>query len=156
VVTIDEIGTGLLLSDPVILRPIGRSPPPATRTDASFVPIADLRFEPFDTIGIYAEIRGLPGPTALFEVQVSVEKASRSSLPARIANWLGDRLGMSSPSGPPRLRWSATADATGTARVAVDLALDGLDTGAHVIVLQVRDPVSGQTAESRRILVVES
>ena len=155
IVTIDSSSV-LRVSDPVILAPTRGAAAPATRQDPSFQPTADLRFEPYDTIGIYAEISGLGGPGASFEVQVSVEKASRASLPARVANWLGDRLGLTSPSGPPRLRWTAVGNPAGEGRIAVDLALDGLDDGAHVILLQVTDPASATTTASRRVIVVKS
>jgi hypothetical protein len=155
IVTIDSSAV-LRVSDPVILAPIRGAAAPVTRQDPSFRPTADLRFEPFDTIGIYAEIAGLGGPAASFEVQVSIEKASRASLPARVANWLGDRLGLTSPSGPPRLRWTAVGNADREGRIAVDLALDGLDGGPHVILLRVTDPGSERTTESRRVIVVKS
>lgn len=154
-ITIEQPAT-LLLSDPVILNAIGAGAIPSNRTDPGFRPLADLRLAPFDTVGLYAEIAGLSAPAASFDVQVSIEKASRASLPARIAGWLGDRLGITNPSGPPRLRWSANGDNDGGARIAVDLALDGLDDGAHVIILQVSEPGAGRVAESRRVIVVKS
>lgn len=153
--TIEPVEPGLMLSDPVVLEPIGGLSPPSSRTDPSFRPVASLQFAPFDTIGIYAEVHGLHDGST-FEVEVSIAKASKTSLPARLAGWLGDRLGLSSPTGPPRLRWTAAADTDGAARIAVDLALDGLDGGAHVIILEVRDPASGQAVESRRVLVIKS
>jgi hypothetical protein len=149
-ITIDP-PSGLALSDPVIIQPIGAEAWPATRHDPGFRPTASLTFAPFDTVGIYAEVAGLAAGSA-YDVQISIEKASRSSLPSRVASWLGDRLGLSSPSGPPRLRWTARAGEAGAATVAVNLALDGTNPGNHVIVLRVTDPTTGATAETRRVI----
>lgn len=154
-ITIDP-PTTLLLSDPIILAPIRTGAIPANRSDPGFRPLADLRLAPFDTVGLYAEIAGISGSATSYDVQVSIEKASRASLPARIAGWLGDRLGLTNPSGPPRLRWSAAGNNDGSARIAVDLALDGLDDGPHVIILRVADATAGTVAESRRVIVVKS
>ena len=151
---IDSAAAGLRVSDPVITRAWrGRSPD--GRGDAAFEPVPRLSFSREDTVGIYAEVHGLPPGRASFDVRLSIEPASRASLPIRIASWIGDRLGLHSPAPPPRLQWSTEWSADGPAILAVDLFLNDVRNGVQVVVLDVVDPRSGRTTTSRRILLIE-
>ncbi len=147
-----EAMAGLTLSDPVILHPVRDAPAPSSRDDPSFAPATRLTFAPFDTIAIYAEVRGLEGEGAPFDVQISVERASRASLPSRVVSWLGERLGLSDPAPPPRLRWAAVAGPDGAATISIDLALTGTGSGNHVILLRVTS--NDESVESRRVFRV--
>jgi hypothetical protein len=66
-------------------------------------------------------------------------------------SWLGQRLGLSSPSPPPRVSWEASAPA-GRVIVATDVRLDGLDSGNYVIVLDVADLTTARRTTTRRII----
>ena len=104
--------------------------------------------------GLFAEVHGLAEVQgeSVYRVELTLRPADRASLPSRVASWLGQRLGLSSPDVPPRLAWTARAGAAGPAVIAVDLLLDGVDDGMHVITLRVRDEVAGGTAESTRLV----
>ncbi|MGH7505151.1 MAG: hypothetical protein ACRELX_05855 [Longimicrobiales bacterium] len=146
----------IALSDPVLARPFGTDSLPADRGDGRLRPLTSLVLAPGDTVGLYAEVHGLAtgaGGESAFRVQLTMRRADRASLPARLVSWLGQRLGLSSPDTPPRLAWSAHGPAGAPAMIAVDLQLED-DDGLYVIVLEVTDEVTGAVAESRKVLRV--
>jgi hypothetical protein len=142
------------MSDPVITAPWSPAPVPAGRNDPGFRPRARLILQPSDTIGLYAEGLGF-SPGAFLEVELSVEPASRGSLPARVFSWIGDKLGLSGPDTPTRLGWTTRADDAGAAILAVELFPDQRDEGDHVIILRVTESGTDRAAESRRIFRVD-
>jgi hypothetical protein len=142
------------LSDPVITTPWSPAPVPASRTDPAFRPRARLILQPSDTIGLYAEGVGF-SPGAYLDVELSVQPASRGSLPARVFSWIGDKLGLSEPDTPTRLGWTTRADEDGDAVLAVELFPDERDEGDRVIVLRVAETGTDRVAESRRIFRVQ-
>lgn len=149
-----EPHAGPAVSDPLIARPWRNGELPTNRNDAALRPVVDLVFSATDTIGLFAEVHGLArgarGETH-YRVDLSIRKADRDALPARIVSWLGQRLGLSSPAPPPRVSWEASAR-PGPVVVATDIHLDGLDRGNHVIVLAVTDVTTARQATSRRIV----
>jgi hypothetical protein len=146
---------GLRVSDPLIARPFGRGDRPAGRGDVVLRPLPSLRLAPSDTIGLYAEFDGLdPSPGARpYRVELSVRRADRAVLPARVVSWLGGRIGLGRASPPPRLAWSA--DAAVDPVIAVDLQLDDLPAGLHVVHLRVTDARTGRSAESSRLIRID-
>ncbi len=149
-VRIDTVGSGPMLSDPVITQP-WRGAVPTGRSDPRFQPAAFLSFPAADTIGIYAEVAGLT-PGSPFQVRLSLERGDRPSLAGRVVSWIGDKLGLHDPAPPPRLEWAATARPDGTGLLAVDLFLDPSDSGLKVVALQIVDPTTGKAADSRRTI----
>jgi hypothetical protein len=149
--------SGLRVSDPLLAHPFGSTPPPRDRNDPVIRPYSLLSFARGQSVGIYAEIHGLSegSADAGYSVELSVRKADRGSVPARLAGWLGRRLGISSPTPPPRLAWSAQAPVSSSVPIAVDLKLDGLDRGFHVLVLEVTDLRNNSRSESRKIIRIE-
>lgn len=139
------------LSDPLITLPWGSEPTPTSREHPSLRPRADLVIASDDTIGLYAEAEGFQ-PDATFDVRLSLEPASRGSLPSRVISWLGDKLGLSEPDSPTRLRWSDRADSGGRAVLAVELFPRGGRTGDQVIILHITDRTTSLSTESRRII----
>jgi hypothetical protein len=116
-------------------------------------PRASLVLEKTDTIGLYAESAAMT-PGGAYDVRLSIEPASRGSLPSRVVSWLGDKLGISDPAPPTRLQWSAAAGNDGRAVVAVLLYPRDDRTGDQVIVLRMTDRSTGRSAETRRIIRV--
>jgi hypothetical protein len=145
----------LALSDPILAHAFGGAALPARRSDARLQPHASLVFPARDTVGLYAEVHGLR-PTAdgrtRYRVELSLRRADRASLPARVASWLGRRLGLSSPEVPPRLAWEAAGGSVGPVVVAVDLPLDVAGGGLYILSARVTDLVSGDRAASDRLL----
>jgi hypothetical protein len=154
--TIDVVmpDSGVAVSDPLLARPFGSRRPPADRDDPMLEPLTDLSLTLGDTVGLYAEAHGLAstGAEAAYRVELTVRRADRASLPARVASWLGQRLGLSSPDVPPRLAWTAVAEPDRPAVIAVDLQLDDIEEGMQVIQVRVTDVATGAHAESRRIV----
>ena len=147
-------GPGIAVSDPLLALPFGTAPPPAARDDPSLRARTHLTLTRGDTVGLFAEVHGLAevrGET-VYRVELTLRPADRASLPSRVASWLGRRLGLSSPDVPPRLAWTARGGEASRAVIAVDLLLDGVDDGMHVITVRVRDEVAGGTAESTRLV----
>jgi hypothetical protein len=151
----DDSAAGPRLSDPVITAPWSPAPVPTGRDDPGLRPRARLILQPSDTIGLYAEGLGF-SPGAFLDVELSVEPASRASLPARVFSWIGDKLGLSEPATPSRLGWTTRADEHGAAILAVELFPGERDEGDRVIILRVTDSATDRIAESRRIFRVES
>jgi hypothetical protein len=153
-ITIEAAPPGPALSDPLVARPYGRGQLPDDRNHPALDPFTDLVFTASDTIGLFAEIHSLEvgaGGEVHFRVDLSIREADRDALPARIVSWLGQRLGLSSPSPPPRVSWEASAPA-GRVIVATDVRLDGLDSGNYVIVLDVADLTTARRTTTRRII----
>jgi hypothetical protein len=151
----DDSAAGPRLSDPVITAPWSPAPVPTGRYHPGLRPRARLILQPSDTIGLYAEGLGF-SPGAFLDVELSVEPASRASLPARVFSWIGDKLGLSEPATPSRLGWTTRADEHGAAILAVELFPGERDEGDRVIILRVTDSATDRIAESRRIFRVES
>ena len=152
---IDSPDGDLLLSDPLVAFPWSPAPAPARREDPVLLPRADLVIGQTDTIGLYAEVRGLsPGNEAM--VRLSIEPASGRSLPARVVSWLGNRLRLSNPPAPTHLQWSVRADDQGAAVLAVEIFPAEKRDGDQVIVLQVTDAATRNSSTSRRIIRVGS
>lgn len=149
-------GPGVTLSDPLLARPFASAPPPTDRDDPSLRALTDLALSRGDTVGLFAEVHGLAsaGGESAYRVELTLRRADRASLPARVVSWLGQRLGLSSPDVPPRLAWSANTPAGDAGIIAVDLRLDGVDDGMHVVELRVADEIGGGTAESRRVVKI--
>jgi hypothetical protein len=147
-------GPGVAVSDPLLASPFGTAPTPTTRDDGALRPRTDLTLTRGDTVGLFAEVHGLAETAgeSVYRVELTLRPADRASLPSRVVSWLGQRLRLSAPAVPPRLAWTARAAADGPAVIAVDLQLDGVDDGMHVITLRVRDEIAGGTAESTRIV----
>lgn len=146
----------ILLSDPLVAAPFGSGALPAGLTDAALRPRASLVLQPGDTIGLYAEARGVGGRgDGRYRVVLSMRRADRASLPARVVSWLGRRLGIGSPDTPPRLAWEATADSEPEI-IAVDLPLDTDDSGLYLLALEVTDLATGETAETTRLIRLEN
>lgn len=148
-------GVGLALSDPILAHSFAGAALPAHRSDARVRPYASLVFPARDTVGLFAEVHGLrpaaDGRTR-YRVELSLRRADRASLPARVVSWLGRRLGLSSPEVPPRLSWEAAGTAGSPAIVAVDLPLDVDGEGLFILAATVTDLASGERAESDRLL----
>jgi len=139
------------VSDPLVSWPWGSRPSPTHLRHPSIRPRASLVLEPTDTIGLYAEIAGI-SPDGEFRVQLSLERADRSSLPARLFNWIGHRIGLGSPEPATRLQWTARADARGAARIALEVRPPANPNGDRVIFLRITDLATGFVRESRRIV----
>lgn len=155
-IEIPERSAGIAVSDPLIAHAFGSTVLPADRDDAALRPLTDLTLTLGDTVGLFAEIHGLGAAAggSRYQVELTLRPADRASLPARVASWLGQRLGLSSADVPPRLAWTASAPDTGPAIVAVNLQLAGMDDGLHTITLRVRDEIGGGEAESTRLVKI--
>jgi hypothetical protein len=146
-----DTAAGLRVSDPLLSQPWGTSDIPTDRHHPSLRPRSSLVLAPGDTVGLYAEITGL-SPDTEFRVQLSLEHADRASLPARLFNWIGDRIGLGSPDPATRLQWTAHGDPHGNARIAVEIRPPGNPDGDRVFLLRITDLSTGATAEARRIV----
>lgn len=145
----------LRVSDPLIAEPFRTGALPARRTDSRLRPRASLVFLTGDTIGLYAEARGF-GATSIgrsvYRVELSLRRADRSSLPARVVSWLGDRIGLISIVTVPRLSWQAEGDPARPAVIAVDLPLEARRSGLYVLSLEITDLANGEQARSSRVV----
>jgi hypothetical protein len=147
----DSGNSPIRLSDPLISYPWGTADLPSHRAHASLRPRANLVLNPADTIGLFAEANGLT-PNTPYEVRLTMERASRASLPSRLASWIGTRLGLADRASPTRSEWVALAAADGTATLALEFRAGTRPEGDYVIRVQVLDLSSGRSAETRRVI----
>ncbi len=151
---IDEDSTsGPHLSDPLVCFQWGDQPAPTSRSASTFRPRADLTVASGDTLGLYAEASGLAASGA-YRVQLSVELASRGSLPSRVVSWLGGRIGLGHSERGTRLEWMAQATPSGSAVITVQVASREGRKGDQVIRLRVTDATSNRSTETQRIIRV--
>jgi hypothetical protein len=144
----------VLLSDPLLAEPFRTGTLPRRRDDPALRPLASLVVAAGDTLGLYAEARGLARGAAgvAFRVELALRKADRGSLPSRIVSWLGNRIGLSEPEVPPRLAWEDYTEGPGPVSFAVDLPLDPNQTGLYLLSVRLSSAGGGDRAESTRLL----
>jgi len=147
----DSADSTIRLSDPLISFPWGLAELPTNRAHPSLRPRSHLVLAPADTIGLYAEAIGLT-PGSPYEVRLTMERASRASLPARLVSWIGSRLGLADRAAPTRSEWVAAASADGNATIALELRPAATPEGDQVIRLEILDLATGHIAETRRIV----
>jgi hypothetical protein len=141
----------LRLSDPLITFPFGSATLPASLSDPAIRPRPVLVLAPTDTLGLYAEARGL-SPGQRYQVTIAMEKASRASLPSRVVSWLGNRLGLGGSAPATRSEWVAVADAAGAATIAFELRPNSPPHGDYVVKLEIADLSTAQSVASQRIV----
>jgi hypothetical protein len=147
----DSTDGALKLSDPLITFPFGSANLPASLRDPAIRPRPVLVLASTDTLGLYAEARGL-SPGQRYQVTIAMEKASRASLPSRVVSWLGNRFGLGSSTPATRSEWVAVADASGAATIAFELRPSSEPNGDYVVKLEITDLSTTQSVASQRIV----
>lgn len=139
---------GPVLSDMVLARAFGQSPPRSAE-DPALRGVGDLTVASGDTIGVFAEVyrAGRDGIT----VDLVLEPADRPSLLRQVGGWIGRTLGLSQPTEHPRLAWQDQGE-EGRYVIALDLPLDSERRGMFDLVLRVSNR-EGTTETRRRFLV---
>jgi hypothetical protein len=146
-------GAGLLLSDLLIARPFGTALP-RRRDDPLITALTDRVVPRGGTLGVYAEVYRLDAAAARdLTVEFSLEPADGEGVLGRFARWLGRRAGVVGPREDPRVSWLEEIDA-GVHAIAVNLPLDRQHVGRRLLVLRVTDPVTGETTESERLILI--
>jgi hypothetical protein len=148
-------GDGPVVSDLLVARQFPAERLPGRRDDPLLHALTELRVQRGDTVGIYAEVYRLTrsGPDAV-RVELALEPAQGPGLLRQFARWLGRVAGVTQPSTDPRVAWSAEAE-EGVHPLALNVPLVPDRAGLHALVLRVTDRGTGQTAESRRMLLIE-
>jgi hypothetical protein len=145
--------TGPVVSDLLVGAPFGERLP-VRRDDAVLAPLHTLVVPQGTTLGVYAEVYRLSavGPESL-RIEFALEPADRPGLLGRLARWMGRATGIIGPESDPRVAWSEEVEA-GVHPLAVNLPLDPQRNGRHVLILRITDLGTGETAESRRPLLI--
>lgn len=154
-IDIDTLAEPFALSDPLIADAWPAARPPTGRGDAALRPRGRLIFAAGESVGLYAEARGLRLDAAgesRYRVELSIRKTDRGSFPARALNWIGRQLGLASERVPARVAWSGSSAGVGPSILAVNLPLEDLPDGLHTLTLSVTDALTGETRETTRIL----
>ncbi|HEX7051045.1 MAG TPA: hypothetical protein VF188_12630 [Longimicrobiales bacterium] len=143
------------LSDLLIARPFGSGAPPTGRADARLRARGNLVLSAADTVGLYAEARGLtPGLDGAthYSVSLAARRADGRPLLARALNWLGRTLGLADGDEPVALTWSDTGEQGRTAVLTVDLPLAPLEPGLYALDLVITDQVTGASESASRVI----
>jgi hypothetical protein len=147
--------TGPVVSDLLLARPFPPGRLPTGRDDPVLRGLPHLRLGAGDTMGVYAEVSRLSSREADgVRIEVSLEPGEAPGLLTQFARWIGRAAGIVQPRTDPRVSWRAEAE-DGTYPIALNVPLERGRTGRHVLVLRVTDMVTGASAESRRILLIE-
>ena len=143
---------GPVVSDILSARPFPHNAAPDSPHDPRLRPFASLIFEPGDTLGLYAEVYRLTGERAI-DVEVALEDAGRPSLLGRFARWMGRGLGLLAPQEEARVGWRGEPSRARYV-IALNVPLPDGRRGLHDVVVRVNDPVTGQSSEARRRILI--
>jgi hypothetical protein len=150
--------TGLNLSDVVIIR-ASELPPPASRKEAAFQPLAALMIPRGEAIALYLEVQGLTvdaNRQVNYRVELEVLEQSKGGAFTGVVRRLGRALGMGNDDVAPRIIWNQQQDARTTTVVALRLGQIDLEPGLKRFRITLTDTKKGTSATTERMIRVKA